>query len=233
MNTDPRNSARIEQNPLDEIATTAYGLGIVFGIALALLPRLSSSSITIYIMALSGFHFLEYWSTARYNSSKVNKDSFLLYNGHTYILAHLSALVEYFIEFYFFRSYKISNSFRLIQYFGFFLLLVGQIFRTTAMVTAGKSFSHIIETSHNPQHTLVTNGIYSISRHPSYTGFFWWAIGSQLFLLNPLCFFGFLYLLWTFFSQRIRYEESLLISFFKADYLNYKAKTSTLIPFIK
>lgn len=41
-------------------------------------------------------------------------------------------------------------------------------------------------------------------RHPSYAGFFYWALGTQLVLQNPISFLGFLIVLWRFFSQRIR-----------------------------
>lgn len=29
-------------------------------------------------------------------------------------------------------------------------------------------------------HQLVTHGVYSIVRHPSYVGWFWWSVGTQV-----------------------------------------------------
>ena len=45
---------------------------------------------------------------------------------------------------------------------------------------------------------------YSWFRHPSYTGFFYWALGTQLVLQNPVTFVFFAILLWRFFYYRIR-----------------------------
>lgn len=41
-------------------------------------------------------------------------------------------------------------------------------------------------------------------RHPSYAGFFYWALGTQMMLQNPVSFIGFAILLWRFFYQRTR-----------------------------
>ncbi|KAF3325791.1 Pentatricopeptide repeat-containing protein [Carex littledalei] len=48
-----------------------------------------------------------------------------------------------------------------------------------------------------------------IMRHPSYCGFFVWAIGTQFMLCNPISFIGFLLALWRFFSKRIPYPKIL------------------------
>jgi hypothetical protein len=47
------------------------------------------------------------------------------------------------------------------------------------------------------------------SRHPSYAGFFYWALGTQLVLQNPLSFCVYSVLLMRFFSSRIRGEPYL------------------------
>lgn len=41
-------------------------------------------------------------------------------------------------------------------------------------------------------------------RHPSYAGFYYWALGTQLVLQNPLTFILFSILLWNFFYKRTR-----------------------------
>ncbi len=41
-------------------------------------------------------------------------------------------------------------------------------------------------------------------RHPSYAGFFYWALGTQLLLQNPLSLLFFCVVLWRFFYYRIR-----------------------------
>jgi len=40
-------------------------------------------------------------------------------------------------------------------------------------------------------------------RHPSYAGFFAWALGTQILLGNPIGTVVFAVVLWRFFSQRI------------------------------
>ena len=41
-------------------------------------------------------------------------------------------------------------------------------------------------------------------RHPSYAGFYYWALGTQLVLQNPISFVGFSFVLWRFFYYRTR-----------------------------
>ena len=40
-------------------------------------------------------------------------------------------------------------------------------------------------------HVLVTSGIYSLVRHPGYFGWFWWSVGTQILMFNPICAVGF------------------------------------------
>ena len=104
--------------------------------------------------------------------------------------------------------------------------------RTLAMITAGRSFNHQIEVEREEGHVLVTEGIYSIMRHPSYAGWLYWAVGTQLLLCNPISLVLYAYSAHSFFKERIPYEEGLLEDFFGAEYVNYKKRTPTLIPFI-
>jgi protein-S-isoprenylcysteine O-methyltransferase len=73
---------------------------------------------------------------------------------------------------------------------------------------------------------------FSVMRHPSYFGFYWWAVGVQFLLLNPICLGLFIYWLQRFFSERIAYEEYTLLRFFGQEWTKYKEKTPTLMPFI-
>lgn len=56
-------------------------------------------------------------------------------------------------------------------------------------------------------HVLVTSGIYQRVRHPSYFGFFYWALGTQLVLGNSFSFFAYAAALWRFFSHRVLRES--------------------------
>lgn len=68
----------------------------------------------------------------------------------------------------------------LVSSLGFLLCVIGEIFRKTAMITGSTNFDHIVQTEKNTKHELVTHGIYSLCRHPSYVGWFYWAIGTQV-----------------------------------------------------
>jgi protein-S-isoprenylcysteine O-methyltransferase len=67
-------------------------------------------------------------------------------------------------------------------------------------------------------------------RHPSYFGWFYWSVGTQLALCNPVCTLAYAYAAWTFFRGRIPYEESLLVDFYGAEYVQYAQRTPIGIP---
>lgn len=73
------------------------------------------------------------------------------------------------------------------------------------MATAGSNFNHLIEDDKRDDHKLVTVGIYSIFRHPSYMGWFWWCIFIQVMLCNPISTVAFTFVAWKFFSDRIEF----------------------------
>lgn len=87
---------------------------------------------------------------------------------------------------------------------GLILTLAAQYLRSLAMATAAANFSHLIVYTKAPSHSLVRTGIYAWSRHPSYVAFFYWALGTQIFIANPVSFFAFSIILYRFFSHRIK-----------------------------
>lgn len=115
---------------------------------------------------------------------------------------------------------------------GLLLVVIGQVVRSAAMVQAGPSFNHIVQQTQKQEHILVTTGIYGKLRHPSYFGFFWWGLGTQLVMGNVVCFVGYAAVLWKFFSARIRHEEIFLVKFFGGEYLDYRNKVGTKIPLV-
>ena len=75
---------------------------------------------------------------------------------------------------------------------------------------------------------------YSILRHPSYVGFYYWAVGTQLVLCNPISTILYGLAAWTFFRYRIAYEEETLMQLFPdGAYESYAARTYIGIPFIR
>ena len=61
---------------------------------------------------------------------------------------------------------------------------------------------------------------------------FYWSIGTQVFLCNPICIILYSFASLSFFSNRIPYEESLLLKFYKHQYDDYMKQTIIGIPFI-
>eukprot|EP00959_Pyramimonas_sp_CCMP1952_P287876 6020263-Pyramimonas_sp.AAC.3 len=100
------------------------------------------------------------------------------------------------------------------------------------IITAGRSFTHDIKHRQTHAGVLVTNGIYTHVRHPGYLGWFIWSIATQVLLLNPLSLVLFTIVSWRFFSDRIPYEEYLLVEIFGKAYEEYRTRTRTWIPFI-
>jgi len=156
-------------------------------------------------------------------------DSFLLNNGWLYHVANSFALTEYLLTLYFKPG---SKSHPYILWTGVFLTLVGQILRSSAMIYASTNFSHSVQLKKANSHRLVTQGVYSYFRHPSYAGFFYWSLGTQVVLQNPVSFVVFSVILWRFFYFRIRVEEQALIRFFGDEYKSYRQRVSTRIPFV-
>jgi protein-S-isoprenylcysteine O-methyltransferase len=223
-------------NSLPKISATSYALGIFAGISATLVfhPYITSihaRALPTYAVFISLFHFLEYYITATYQPARVTDDSFVLDNPG-YKIAHTVALIEYLVELYFIPNLKSNSTLQYVSLIGLIIVFISQLIRTLAMRTAGMNFSHLIKNHKEDHHQLVTHGVYAIFRHPSYFGFFYWALGTQILLLNPVSFILFAFLLHDFFGSRIPYEEYHLIKFFGNDYLQYRTKSYIAIPFI-
>ena len=83
-------------------------------------------------------------------------------------------------------------------------MTIGHIFRLGAFISAKSNFHHKVQFYKNPNHNLVTTGIYRYSRHPSYFGFFMFGIGSQIVMGNMFCMIAHAVTLWFFFYERIQ-----------------------------
>eukprot|EP01134_Creolimax_fragrantissima_P001699 CFRG1699T1 len=181
----------------------------------------------LFILFLCTYHFLEFFTTAVFNPEGLSIDSFLINQSKEYGIAVSAAWLEYLVELVLFPSMKGSW----VLYVGASIAVCGQAMRTIAMWTAGSNFTHIIQYNKRDAHVLVTNGIYSISRHPGYCGWFWWSVGTQILLCNPGCMVLYAMASYKFFSDRIETEEETLVDFF-ASYKDYRTRVGTGIPFI-
>ena len=209
--------------------------------------------LSAFFACLSLFHFLEYWTTARFNLPAVRASSFLLFsNGTAYNVAHTLAAIEIIVSSVYLPWYQALFVSAWSVAGGLFLVTVGQGVRSIAMAQAGTNFNHTPAKIKKEGHELVTTGVYSWLRHPSYFGFFWWALGTQVLVGNKVCFIGYLFSLWNFFNRRIIgmlrmhphsiaehlltpliAEERTLVDFFGKDYEAFRQRTGTGIPFIR
>jgi protein-S-isoprenylcysteine O-methyltransferase len=191
------------------IAIRALLLGVcgTIGFALTAMLALHENRLwrpCFFIGTLSVFHFLEFWITAAYNTPIAYVSSFLLTNGDRYRQAHTMALIETIVTSYFFPEWQAYVNPPAAIVMGIIMIAVGQTVRSVAMKQAGTNFNHQVQSKKNEGHELVTTGLYSHFRHPSYFGFFWWGLGTQVVLGNSVSFVVYACVLWYFFYTRIK-----------------------------
>lgn len=114
-----------------------------------------------------------------------------------------------------------------VRWIGVLLFIVGGALRIWPVFVLGRRFSGLVAIQ--PEHRLVTTGIYGVIRHPSYLGLLVNALGWGLafrsgvgvlltvFIVPPLL-------------ARIAAEEKLLQTHFGDAYESYRARTARLIP---
>lgn len=201
--------------------------GFILTVAAAALYGLiytGSVLIPTYLLLWSTFHSSEYFMTWKYLPRTVTPYSFLIYGarGSAHLAAvHFLSLLEHVASRHFWSSF----------YFvlGVLVALSGIGIRALAISTCGNSFSHYIETRTESQ--LVTTGIYSWCRHPSYLGFLMYVCGMQMVLRNVATFLISVAILFRFFTQRIRVEEWFLVHrLYGQAYVDYQSRVLRIFP---
>jgi protein-S-isoprenylcysteine O-methyltransferase Ste14 len=114
-----------------------------------------------------------------------------------------------------------------IRWLGVGFFIIGGVLRIWPIYVLGRRFSGLVAIQDG--HTLVTSGVYSIIRHPSYLGLLINSVGWALAFRSSV---GLLLVALVVppLIARIRAEENLLRSSFGAEYDAYVARTSRLIP---
>jgi len=114
-----------------------------------------------------------------------------------------------------------------VRWFGVALYAAGGALRLWPVFVLGNRFSGLVAIQ--PEHTLVTTGIYNVIRHPSYLGLLINSLGWVLAFRSGI---GLLLvvLIIPVIVARIRAEEALLRTQFGDEYDAYRARTSRLIP---
>ena len=188
-----------------------------------------------YIASMCTFHLMEFFVTAFFNPKVVASNSFLVNHSKAYTVAAIVASTEFLIRFCFGGNSREASSslwWNLTTTIGIGMVIFSQTIRSYAMMQCGESFNHYIQTLRKDNHILVTDGIYRYFRHPSYTGFYYWSIGTQMVLHNSVSALLFAVAGWKFFSQRIPYEERSLIRLFGDQYDDYVQRSYVGIPFV-
>lgn len=209
-------------------AYTAFGLGTLFG-AGAMVAAMWRADLGFFMMLLGVYHLWEWTFVALFHPIELSVDSFLINHSPEWMTAWIICMCEFAIESAFFPWIK-NHAFVVLPALA--LAVFGQACRTVAMFTAGSNFAHQIEEHKRQDHRLVTWGIYSLSRHPSYFGWFWWTVATQFLLANPITAVAFTVVAWKFFRDRINYEEVLLRHQFGDEYIEYSKRVSVGIPFL-
>ena len=113
------------------------------------------------------------------------------------------------------------------RWVGVFLFAIGGTLRLWPVFVLGNRFSGLVAIQ--PGHQLVTIGIYSAIRHPSYLGLIISSLGWGLAFRSGVGVLLTLLLIVPIVG-RIRAEENLLRTQFGTEYDAYRARTSRLIP---
>lgn len=116
-----------------------------------------------------------------------------------------------------------------VRYLGLTALVVGGVLRIWPMFVLGRRFSGLVAIQ--PDHTLVTDGLYGTIRHPSYLGgmiaILGWALVFRSGVGLAAVAIGIVPLV-----ARIDAEEALLSGHFGSAYDAYRKRTWRLIPHV-
>ncbi|XP_020284907.1 protein-S-isoprenylcysteine O-methyltransferase [Pseudomyrmex gracilis] len=214
-----------------QVAIRALLLGYVVGIGILIWINAPPTwkIFGIYMTVLASFHYSEFLAIAWTNPLSLSIDSFILNHSVAYGAAACLSWIEFLVERHYFCDIKLPS---LASYFGLILCISGEILRKLAMCTAKHNFNHVVQSEKHDNHELVTHGVYNLCRHPSYVGWFYWSLGTQLILQNPFCLFAYAIMSWKFFYERVLIEELSLLTFFGEDYVEYQKRVGTGLPFI-
>ncbi len=114
-----------------------------------------------------------------------------------------------------------------VRWLGVALYIAGGALRIWPVFVLGHRFSGLVAIQ--PGHTLVTDGVYGVIRHPSYLGLLVITLGWALAFRSGV---GLVFVALTIppLVARIHSEENLLRAQFGAEYDAYRSRTSRLLP---
>ena len=116
-----------------------------------------------------------------------------------------------------------------VRWLGVLLYAAGGVLRLAPVFVLGRRFSGLVAIQ--PEHRLVSSGLYGVVRHPSYLGLFVLSLGWGLAFRSGV---GVILAVLTLpvVLARIDAEERLLSETFGAEYDAYRARTWRLVPYV-
>lgn len=147
-----------------------------------------------------------------------------------YLIIFLSTIgIAFLIPYLFAHRYGELGAPAPLRYAGVVLCLTGYAIRLISIRALKRQFSYFVAIQQH--HQLITNGIYSLIRHPIYLGAI--VLVAGMVLIFPSL-YGFLFVLIYFMllAHRMNQEEKLLLKHFGTVYQEYRSKSYRLIPHI-
>ena len=116
-----------------------------------------------------------------------------------------------------------------VRWLGVVIGAVGGVLRLAPVFVLGRRFSGLVAIQ--PDHKLVTDGLYGVIRHPSYLGLLLTALGWSL-AFRSVAGLVITALIAVVLVKRMDAEERLLGETFGAEYEAYRARTWRLAPYL-
>jgi protein-S-isoprenylcysteine O-methyltransferase Ste14 len=109
-------------------------------------------------------------------------------------------------------------------------MVIGFIIRWTAVVQLGRLFT--VDVAISATHTLKTEGLYKIVRHPSYLGLMLIITGLALCMPSLVWMVVTISAVFIAMNYRMKVEEQALTKEFGSQYVHYTEKVSKIIPWL-
>ncbi len=178
-------------------------------------------------LAVIGYWFISGFSAKKTSSQESFYKQFIQYWLPLLISALLLGPGEWFGDSLLRENFVPHTN--LVGTIGLAICFVGASIACWSRFLLGKNWSVSVQKKEN--HELVQHGIYSVLRHPIYTGLVLLFAGNALIVGD---YRGIIAVIIVFvsFLLKLKKEEKILTEIFGSQYADYKDKTKALIPFV-
>lgn len=194
------------------------------GTTLGLVEIIISLIISVCVLIIFIFIFINFIESKKQTKLRVEKKS----------IVETGTMILFFIAFYFILKFKFGelelNNVPLkisLVITGLVIIILGCFVNIKGRLDLGKNWANQIKIYEN--HTLITDGVYKIVRHPLYASLIWMFYGASIVYLNFFAFLANTLVFIPFMYYRAKQEEELLMKYFK-NYKYYKLKVGMFFP---